>query len=277
MSLSTAAQILAAIGPSCRDSARRALLLGQAVLNGIDFIEFEILAGDNVLHVHFLLPLPAGASPILVHGGTRIGNIKVLSAVISGSALNVLDVTVDQQGDYSPYLLSIGWDRDDEGIWRYTFSDLDRLFSVAAVNFRPGCPIDFDCAPAHECPPEILPEPRLDYLAKDYASFRQLLIDLVAQGNPSWIERSPADIGITLLELFAYEGDHLSYPQDAVANEIYLDTARQRVSAKRHAKLIDYAMHDGRNAWTFVHFQVSAAGSIGPGRQLVTRISSPMR
>ncbi len=284
MSLSTAAQIVAAIGPSCRDSARRALLLGQAVLNGIDFIEFEIVAGGNILHVHFLLPLPAGAyglvadpSPILVHGGTRIPNIKVLSAVISGSALNVLDVTVDQQGDYSPYLLSIGWHRDADGIWRYTFADLDRLFSVAPINFRPGCPIDFDCAPVHECPPEILPEPRLDYLAKDYASFRQLLIDLVAQRNPTWIERSPADIGMALLELFAYEGDQLSYFQDAVANEIYLDTARQRVSAKRHAKLIDYAMHDGRNAWTFVHFAVSTAGSIGAGRQLVTRISSPMR
>ena len=283
MSLSTAAQILAAIGPSCRDSARRALLLGQAVLNGIDFIEFEIVAGDNILHVHFLLPLPAGAyglvadpSPLLVHGGTRSGNIKVLSA-ISGTAPNVLDVTVDQQGDYSPYLLSIGWDRDDDGIWRYTFADLDRLFSVAPINFRPGCPIDFDCAPVHECPPEILPEPRLDYLAKDYASFRQLLIDLVAQRNPSWIERSPADIGMALLELFAYEGDQLSYFQDAVANEIYLDTARQRASAKRHAKLIDYAMHDGRNARVFVHFAVSTAGSIGPGRQLVTRISSPMR
>src|SRR5215813_337513 len=172
MSLSTAAQILAAIGPSCRDSARRALLLGQAALNGIDFIEFEIVAGDNILHIHFLLPLPAGAyglvadpSPLLVQGGTRIANIKVLSAVISGTAPNVLDVTVDQQGDYSPYLLSIGWDRDDDGIWRYTFADLDRLFSVAPINFRPGCPIDFDCAPLHECPPEILPEPRLDYLA----------------------------------------------------------------------------------------------------------------
>src|SRR5262245_40794996 len=104
MSLSTAAQILAAIGPSCRDLARRALLLGQAVLNGVDFIEFEIVGGNNILHGHVLSPLSAGAygldadpSPMLVHGGTRIANIKVLSAVISGTSLNVLDVTVDQE------------------------------------------------------------------------------------------------------------------------------------------------------------------------------------
>jgi hypothetical protein len=55
--------------------------------------------------------------------------------------------------------------------------DLDRLFSAGAFNFRPGCPIDFDCAPVKDCPPDVLAEPALDYLAKDYASFRQLLLD----------------------------------------------------------------------------------------------------
>ena len=59
--------------------------------------------------------------------------------------------------------------------------------------------------------------------------------------------RNVSDLGITLLELLAYEGDHLSYFQDAVANEAYLDTARQRSSAKKHARLVDYPMHDGRN------------------------------
>src|SRR5258705_8931582 len=36
-------------------------------------------------------------------------------------------------------------------------------------------------------------------------------------------------------------------------------------------------MPAGHNAGTVVLFPVSTAGSIGPGRQLVTRISSPMR
>ena len=145
----------------------------------------------------------------------------------------------------------------------YQFPDLDRLFSVAPVNFRPGCPVDFDCAPGEDCPPGTLTEPALDYLSRDYASFRQLLIDLVAQRSPSWLERSPADLGITLLELFATEGDHIAYLQDAVANEAYLDTARQRESAKRHAKLVDYAMHDGRNARTWVSLRRSTARAAG--------------
>ena len=72
----------------------------------------------------------------------------------------------------------------------------------------------------------------IDYLAKDYASFRRLLIDLIPQLNPAWMERNPSDLGISLLELFAYEGDNLSYFQDAVANEAYLDTVASDLQRK---------------------------------------------
>src|SRR5262249_44986119 len=114
------------------------------------------------------------------------------------------------------------------------------------------------------------------------ASFRQLLLDIVAQRNPTWLESNPADLGIALVELLAYEGDHLSYFQDVVANEAFLDTARKRVSAKRHARLVDYRMHDGRNAWTYVHFTVdpagaTTAGTLPLGQQLLTRVEVPLR
>ena len=56
--------------------------------------------------------------------------------------------------------------------------------------------------------------------------------------------------------MLAYTGDQLSYFQDAVANEAYLETLRHRVSARRHARLVDYRMHDGRNAWTWVHLNM---------------------
>lgn len=283
MSSQTPSQILAVLGPSCRDNARRQRLLAQNAVNGIDFVEFETVGVKQILHVHFLLALPGGAwglpvdpSQIGIHGGARIVGVTVVAVTVASA--NVLDIEVDQQGDFSPYLLSIGWRRDPQGAWTYLFAGLDRLFSVAPINFRPGCPVDFDCAPDDDCPPETLVEPALDYLARDYASFRQLLIDLAAQRNPTWTERSPADLGITLLELFATEGDHLAYLQDAVANESFLDTARRRESAKRHARLVDYRMHDGRNAWTWVHLAVTGnAGTIPPRTQLLTRVNAPLR
>ena len=96
------------------------------------------------------------------------------------------------------------------------------------------------------------PRPAINYLAKDYASFRQLMLDRLALIMPDWRERHVPDLGITLVELLAYVGDYLSYYQDAVATEAYLDTARQRISVRRHARLVDYLMHEGCNARAFL-------------------------
>ena len=170
--------ILSIIGPPCRDNTRRQLLLAGPGINGIDYVEFENPAPNVfVLHVHFLLALPpaAGGSPaayglvenpsdIRVLGGTRITGIAVASVALGADA-HVLDVTVDAQGDFSPYLLSIGWQQKDVA-WQYNFP-LDRPFSIAPVNFRPGCPVDFDCAPNTDCAHSLEPEPDLDYLARE--------------------------------------------------------------------------------------------------------------
>ena len=55
-----------------------------------------------------------------------------------------------------------------------------------------------------------------------------------------------------LVELLAYVGDYLSYYQDAVATEAYLDTARERISVRRHVRLVDYFLHEGCNARAWV-------------------------
>ena len=59
--------------------------------------------------------------------------------------------------------------------------------------------------------------------------------------------------GVTLVEgSWPSVGDHLAYRQDVVITEAYLDTARLRTSVRRHARLVDYAMHDGVNARAWV-------------------------
>ena len=69
---------------------------------------------------------------------------------------------------------------------------------------------------------------------------------------PQWRETHAPDLAITLVEILAYVGDHLSYYQDAVATEAYLETARLRTSVRRHARLVDYLMHEGCNARVWV-------------------------
>ena len=100
------------------------------------------------------------------------------------------------------------------------------------------------------------PAPQIDYLAKDYASFRRLMLDRLSVLVPDWRERNAADTLMTLVELLAYAADSLSYFQDAAATEAYLGTARRRASVRRHARLVDYHMHDGASARVWVALEV---------------------
>jgi len=179
-------------------------------------------------------------------------------------------VKVESPGDFSPYrlrLVASGQAEPPQGF--------DPLLSEVEFSFKVGCPSDFDCDTAERCPPQTTPPaPPIDYLSKDYASFRQLMLDRLSVIMPDWRERNPADVGIALVEVLAYAADHLSYYQDSVANEAYLGTARKRISVRRHARLLDYALHEGRNARVWVHVQADAdAVLVKKGVQLFTRLS----
>lgn len=257
----------------CDDErVRRAALLGHPTLNGIDFLEVDA-TDPKLLHVWFLNELPAGGygfpahlERIKVEGGTRIVGVRVLEASREDDRL--LDIRVDRVGDFSPYLLSL------------TAPELDPRFDRITFSFRPGCPVDLTPGPAGDAD-EPGAAPAIDYMAKDYASFRQLMLDLLPQLNPRFVERNPADLGIALVELLAYTGDRLSYFQDAVANEAFLETARRRISVRRHTRLVDYRMHDGANAQAVVQAIVreGAPGDheLPAGSKVVTRIVAPLR
>jgi hypothetical protein len=114
--------------------------------------------------------------------------------------------------------------------------------------------------------------PEIDYLSKDYASFRQLMLDHLALRVPTWREQSEADVGIALVELLAYAADYLSYYQDAVGTEAYLGTARRRPSIKRHVRLLDYTLGEGCNARAWVQVQVSDPVVLPKATQVMTRV-----
>ncbi|MCI0435193.1 MAG: putative baseplate assembly protein, partial [Gemmatimonadetes bacterium] len=174
---------------------------------------------------------------------------------------------VDRAGDFSTYLLRVVSSTAGED----PPPGFDPLLSEVAFSFKAGCPSDFDCRLVRICPPVRLPEPAIDYLAKDYASFRRLLLDRLAVTLPEWRERNVADVGIALVELLAYAGDHVSYHQDAIAGEAYLMTARRRTSVRRHVRLLDYSMHDGvcARAWVALEVDGSGDGVVLPGPSML--------
>lgn len=169
----------------------------------------------------------------------------LLPAVSAGGPTQVL-LTLDSEGDFSIYMLNVSG------------PDVDPFFGSRQLRFRLACEDRFDCrtpaaaaAPASELPISI------DYLAKDYSSFRQGLLDFVATSYPDWSERNEADLGMMLLELFSYTADNLSYMQDRVAGEAYLSTATQRRSVAGHLQLIGYQMDEGASAYAWLQFQVN--------------------
>ncbi len=238
----------------CRDDARRDTVRTRPELGGLDYVE----VGDDqrTLTLYFLGKAPdslkKGATQYLrIEGGRRIRNIKVTGVDVTRDPDPELDdfatVEVDRPGDYSTYTLKL------VGI-----EGIDPFYDRVEFSFKVNCPSDLDCATGNDCPPPRQQEPVINYLAKDYASFRQLILDRLALIMPEWKERHIPDFGITVVELLAYVGDHLSYYQDAAATEAYLDTARRRISVRRHARLVDYVLHEGCNARVWLSITTNA-------------------
>lgn len=278
----------------CGDEERRNVLrerrdTGETTLNGIDFLEVvDRAAPDTTLRQKILLlqcfgPLPGNLTPqqIEIRGGERIRNPRVvwvrrLDQVVAGdprrpTGLSVADEThvlvIETQvaGDFSTYQLTLVKNTGTSP--RLPLDGFDPRLASVDFSFKVECPSPFDCRPDTACPPLTFPEPELDYLAKDFPSFRRLMLDRMAATLPDWRERHPADLGVALVEMLAYVADQLSYYQDAAVTEAYLGTARLRISQRRHARLVDYRIDEGAAAQTLIAIEVApgADGAILPG------------
>lgn len=258
----------------CPDGLRAEAVRDATTVNGIDYL--EVLPSQRQLEVHFLHPLPGetdavpvdgtgtkiNKSHVVIEGGDRIRGIRAQATSTSGE---VLTVTVSGPGDFSTYRLRLV-----DPAAGSTPRGFDPRLSQLDFSFKAGCPTRFDCQRDADCPPTRLPSTVRDYLAKDYDSFRELMLSRIATQVPGWNEASPADQQVALVELLAYVADRLSYEQDAVATEAFLGTARRRVSVRRHARLLGYRMHEGCAARTFVHVAAQAAQTIPAQTQFST-------
>ena len=279
----------------CCDRYRRNAVEVHPTLNGMDYL--EVLDRDlpethefrqRTLLLHFLKPITGlDRDHLRLAGGDRVRDVAIEWAQVGvptpalltaeESALltalphpdRVLVIRTDSTGDRSRYQLRLVRSPLDDRVP----VDFDPQLAEIEFSFKVECESDFDCKAEHHCPPEVLAEPEINYLAKDYASFRRLLLDRITQLIPDQRLRPAADPGVALAELLAYVGDQLSYRQDAAATEAYLGTARKRISLRRHALLVDYAVHDGCNARAWIHLSVDAALiNLGvDGTQFLTR------
>ena len=276
----------------CCNLNRKSAILGNPAitLNGIDYLEVADqesgLPGSppvpaspplqpglpqQTLLIHCLKPVPSSGpfaltpDNVLIEGGESITNITVTSVTPGGaSEQNVLIVQTNKPGDFATYTLrlvnsAIGASESPFEVTEVC-PGFDPQLAEVAFSFKVECGPNFDCKPRPpDCAQTPPTPPPINYLAKDYGSFRTQMLDRLNQLLPSWGGTSEADLGVALAELIAYRGDYLSYQQDAIATEAYLETARSRVSLRRHARLVDYHVHDGCNARAWIQLTVASA------------------
>ncbi len=273
----------------CSDARRLDVVKALGTSNGIEFIEVldhlesNAALRQRTLFVRLLRPgFLLSPDNILIVGGERLPQVAVqwvaaASALPTGTPASLVDgvddlprtlvVRTQSAGDFSRYTLHI---RASSGT-NQAPPGFDPKLAHVSFSFKVECPSDADCGATTPCQPPLLAKPDIDYLAKDYTGFRRLMLDRMNLLAPGWAERSAADLGVTLVELLAYAADQLSYQQDAIATEAYLATARRRVSVRRHAKLVDYVLHEGCNARAWVQLRVNAVCSLPAGTQLLTQ------
>lgn len=241
------------------EDRRERLAASAADVNGIAGVEIDP-ADPRRLFVRFVHPLPgaagarpaAGAAPgpaeITIDGGDRVPVVGVVTAVASG---NLLTVSCALAGDFSTYRLAID----------PTLPGYDPVLREIRFAWHLDCDRGSDCAQVPSPAPAVTIEPRLDYLARDWESYRRMMLDRMAVTVPDWTDRTIADPGVALVEWAAALGDMLSYRLDHVGTEYALHSARLRASAAKHARLVGYRMHNGASARVLAQVELAVGVS----------------
>lgn len=207
-----------------------------------------------------LAPLPPQEA-FRVQGADRqrTGNparpVQVVQVLAGTGGSHTLRLKIAPVGDYSTYLLSItavGLSAPDNALPLA----MDPLLNALPFKFRPGC-FNLNCTPADKIKPPPL-EPEIDYLARDYDSFRHVLMAAMMRRVPGWSPTSEADLDQVLIDLIAADADEQADYHDRVLNERSIATARKRVSLARHARLMDYHIHQGNQSSTWLALEVAA-------------------
>lgn len=91
---------------------------------------------------------------------------------------------------------------------------------------------------------------------RDYAGYRTDMINQLKAKIPEYSDFSSSDMGIVLIELLAYQLDSLSYYIDKITNELFLDTAYEKESVSRLARMLGYDMAESTPAKYLQVFEI---------------------
>lgn len=237
-----------------------AATLDGAVWQGIEYLSLDTtVAGfDAVITVHLARPVSGmTAEDVEIRGGARLTDLVYEVEIQGGDSF--FEVRFPTRGDRATYFVCLRGGGADP---------LHPFFAAADFTFYIDCEAG-DCRK----PPalaELTPgkPPAVDEMTKDFRGYMQVLSEWIRVRNPSWADLSPASLERVLVELLAHQGDQLSYYQDRVAAEAFIETASQRHSLRQHGVLLGYRPFDGRAARTYLSFRVAQSGFVPRGLEV---------
>lgn len=265
---------------SFKNRRRQAISKNETQI-GIDYIEFD--SAQKQLKLYFIPAAPTQRNKPVCPEITE-ANIRLLSE--NGLEQQFIRVGKVENSKKPtdpkiPLIITLEYSQgqNDSGLPIYLLqlvnvSHLDPFFAQVHFSLQNKSQFDPQVETTKEdsgAPKRLTPE--IDYLSKDYSSFRELMLNRLSLLMPAWQENQPADLELMLVELLAFAADRASYYQDAVGTEAYLSTARRRISVRRHARLINYMMHEGCNARAWVQIQVEKNGG---SNEITVPVKSPL-
>jgi hypothetical protein len=101
--------------------------------------------------------------------------------------------------------------------------------------------------------------PSIDYTARDFLTIREALKNhLMAKFPTTWKDFYDSGMGQALMDLVCYSHDVLSFFVDYTANELFLPTARDRLSVLLLGKLLGYQLRTATSASVVVKATIDA-------------------
>ncbi len=223
---------------------------------GLERVALERTQSGAVLKVKLHQPARGLSGGSFEVGGGRLGRGLPFQILSLSETSDVVTLQLERVGDHYPYQVKL---REGGSLPLHPF------FTTVEFSFA----VDLeraDCRPEPElAEPLRAQRPPVDPLTKDYTGFVQLLADRVRVTNPHWADLSPASLERVLLELLSHHADLLSYYQDRVAAEAFVEQASQRHSLRQHGVLLGYRLFDGLAAETVLAFESVRDGVLPAG------------
>jgi hypothetical protein len=257
---------------------RRAAVSNSTTVTGLDYVEYIAATSTEAakLQLNFIpkndgidgLTIPAMSSANIQITVKTLGNAGSISSFVidpnfstyspTAIAIYLTGASIINPKDNSIFTLSLVQSSGGGGVSPLPGVDVFLFTGDFAIVSNSQAQFD-GLQPTTTTATTVAQGPEIDYLSRDYLSFRQLMLGRLSNLIPDWEANNEADLGGVIIEVLAYVADYLSYYQDAVVTESYLGTARSRISLKRHARLLDYIISEGCNArlWACVELDAS--------------------